>query len=78
MKCQSKSKEFGAVFKCTDEATKQITVTTFVPHLNNRKQTKVRCLCSFHAGRFRGKLNRDINSLNKNKSYVEIDINNKT
>jgi hypothetical protein len=74
MKCSSKSKEMYAIFKCTDVATKQITVTTFVPHLNDKKQVKVRCLCDFHAKRFRNKLNYEIKELNKTKSYIETNI----
>jgi pyruvate-formate lyase-activating enzyme len=74
MNCSSKSKELYAVFYCADEATKKITVTTFVPHLNNKKQVKVRCLCDFHAKRFRNKLNYEINELHKNKSYIEENL----
>lgn len=75
MNCQSKYKEFYATFSCTDVATKKITVTTFVPHLNGKKQVKVRCLCDFHAKRFRNKLNYAINEMHKTKSYVEEIIN---
>lgn len=74
MNCSSKSKEMYAVFKCTQEATKQITVTTFVPHLNNKKQVKIRYLCDFHAKRFRNKLNHQINQMGKSKSYIETDL----
>jgi len=75
MNCSSKSKEWNTTFKCTDTATKKIVVTTFVPHLNNKKQVKVRCLCDFHAKRFRNKLNYEIKELHKNKSYIEEEIN---
>lgn len=74
MQCQSKHKEFHAIFSCTEEATKKITVTTFVPHLNGKKQVKERCLCNFHAKRFRNKLNYQINEMNKTKSYLEQNI----
>ena len=74
MQCQSKHKEFHATFTCTEVATKKITVTTFVPHLNNKKQVKTKCLCTFHAKRFRNKLNYQMNEMNKTKSYVEEEI----
>jgi len=71
MLCTSKSKELYTEFKCTDIATKEITVTTFVPHLNGKKKITVRCLCDFHASRFRNKLNYEINNMFKTKSYIE-------
>ena len=74
MLCNSKSKEWSTIFKCIEIATKQITVTTFVPHLNGKKQVKTKCLCDFHAKRYRNKLNYQINNMSKTKSYVEIDI----
>lgn len=75
MKCQNRHKEFLFVTSCMEEASKKITITTFVPHLGNQKQVRVRCLCTFHAKRYRNKLNYEINELHKNKSYVEVDIN---
>jgi len=74
MNCSNKSKEFGITYTCLCEATKQITITTFVPHLNNKKQIRVRRLCTHHAKRLRHKLNYQITELHKNKSYIEIDI----
>lgn len=74
MNCSSKSKEFGATFKCTNKATKQIIVTTFVPHLNGKKKITTRCLCDFHAHRYRNKLNYAINNMNKTKSYIEENL----
>lgn len=74
MKCQSKHKEMGATFICTEEASEEITVTTFVPHLNNKKQVKVRCLCKFHAKRYRNKLGYQIHELLKNKSFTTKEI----
>ena len=74
MKCQSKFKEMGAVFFCTDEAVEKIVITTLVPHLNNQKMVRTRCFCSEHAKRYRGKLNHHINILHKSKSYTTTSI----
>lgn len=74
MKCQSKHTLIMHVETCTEEATKKITITTFVPHLGGKKQVRTRCLCDFHAKRYRGKLNRKINAMYKHKSYVEESI----
>ena len=75
MKCQSKHKDWLYIECCRDEATKKIIITTFVPHLNMKKQVRTRCLCNFHAKRLRNKLNREINQMGKkNKSYIEENL----
>jgi len=49
LKCGAKINDhWGNKFKCLCEATKEITIETFAPHLN-AKVKKVRRLCDSHA-----------------------------
>ncbi len=48
MKCKAKIQDpFGNKSSCTNDATDELTITTFAPHLN-REIVKVKCLCKKH------------------------------
>ena len=51
MKCQAKIQDgLGGHWKCSEDATKEITFETFAPHLQ-KVVKKVRCLCNEHSAR---------------------------
>lgn len=65
MHCTAKIQdEFGNEYKCLKEAVSKITTITFASHLQ-KNVTKVRHLCSLHAGRVKSRFNYKIKHCKK-------------
>jgi len=72
MKCQAKIIDnLGNKYYCLNEAKKELTIKTVVPHLNNKEKTRVKKLCNKHAKRTRGNHNYAVKHRGKHSVLTE-------
>jgi len=70
MKCKAKIQDqFGNKYSCTNDATDELTITTFASHLN-RDVITVKCLCKKHLHSVKNRYNYQIKHCGK-KTVLE-------
>lgn len=74
MNCQAKiNDEFGNKYKCSEQAVKKITTETFASHVQ-KNVTRVRHLCSLHAGRLVSRFRYKVKHCGKKTIITETEL----